>query len=34
VQQSPAVLDAYLCGIDVDLPEADQAKPVTAGGVQ
>ncbi|MFU1947134.1 ABC transporter ATP-binding protein, partial [Bordetella avium] len=34
VQQNPAVLEAYLGGIDDDLPEADQAKPVAAGGVQ
>nr|WP_313657752.1 branched-chain amino acid ABC transporter ATP-binding protein/permease [Achromobacter ruhlandii] len=34
VQQNPAVLEAYLGGIDDDLPEADQAKPVSAGGVQ
>jgi branched-chain amino acid transport system permease protein len=34
VQKNPAVLEAYLGGIDDDLPEADQAKPVSAGGVQ
>ena len=34
VQQNPAVLEAYLGGIDDDLPEADQGKPVAAGGVQ
>ncbi len=34
VQQNPAVLEAYLGGIDDDLPEADQAKPVAVGGVQ
>ncbi len=34
VQKNPAVLEAYLGGIDDDLPEADQAKPVAAGGVQ
>ncbi|ANY15442.1 ABC transporter permease subunit [Bordetella pseudohinzii] len=33
VQQNPAVLEAYLGGIDDDLPEADRA-PATAGGVQ
>ncbi|MFQ1063596.1 branched-chain amino acid ABC transporter ATP-binding protein/permease [Bordetella trematum] len=34
VQQNPAVLEAYLGGIDDDLPEADQAKPAAVGGVQ
>ena len=29
VQQNPAVLEAYLGGIDDDLPESDQAAPVT-----
>ncbi|MCC3261865.1 ATP-binding cassette domain-containing protein, partial [Paenibacillus polymyxa] len=33
VQKNPAVLEAYLGGIDDDLPEADQAKAVPAGGV-
>ncbi|OZI58346.1 branched-chain amino acid ABC transporter ATP-binding protein/permease [Bordetella genomosp. 4] len=33
VQQNPAVLEAYLGGIDDDLPEADQGAPVT-GSVQ
>jgi branched-chain amino acid transport system permease protein len=33
VQKNPAVLEAYLGGIDDDLPEADQAKPVSVGGV-
>jgi ABC-type uncharacterized transport system ATPase subunit len=33
VQQNPAVLEAYLGGIDDDLPEADRA-PAAAGGVQ
>ncbi|WP_171962682.1 branched-chain amino acid ABC transporter ATP-binding protein/permease [Bordetella trematum] len=34
VQQNPAVLEAYLGGIDDDLPEADQAKPAAVGGMQ
>lgn len=34
VQQNPAVLEAYLGGIDDDLPDDVQAKPAAVGGVQ
>lgn len=34
VQKNPAVLEAYLGGIDDDLPDAGQGAPATAGGVQ
>ncbi|WP_144639789.1 ABC transporter permease subunit [Bordetella genomosp. 13] len=34
VQQNPAVLEAYLGGIDDDLPDSVQAAPATAGGTR
>ncbi|ARP95924.1 branched-chain amino acid ABC transporter ATP-binding protein/permease [Bordetella genomosp. 13] len=34
VQKNPAVLEAYLGGIDDDLPESVQGAPATAGGAQ
>ncbi|SAI35502.1 branched-chain amino acid transport system protein [Bordetella ansorpii] len=34
VQQNPAVLEAYLGGIDDDLPESVQAAPAVAGGTR